>query len=383
MITKLISYAWRNIFRKKSRSIVTLTGIAIAMFLFSFIEGIQNGVSSVMENETLNRSLIVYQKSRFCPSTSNLPERYEQLIRKIPGVIDVTPTKIYVNNCRTSLDSVTFRGVPVSYINSENSDLEIISGSKDNFENTASNALIGKNLAKRRNLKPGDTFKIGDVSVIVAGIFASDIPGEDNLAYTNLNFLQQARGVNSIGKVTQFDVKLDKSDNADSIVKEIDNLFRSDEIPTNTKTHKAFINSATGDLIGLIRFSKWLGILSVVVVLALTANTIYVLMQDRIKEHAVLQTLGFSGQHLFFMVIFESLLLALVGGIIGIVAAAYFLSTSALNLSTEGVQIPFTLNYHVIIAGLSASIATGVLAGLIPAIQSAFLPIVSSLRKTT
>src|SRR5262245_47776315 len=112
MTLKLLNYVWRSVARNKSRSALTVVGIATAMFLFCFIEGLQSGVKQATEGEATKNILVVYQKSRFCPSTSNIPERYAGQIMKIPGVVSVLPVKIFVNNCRASLDSVTFRGVP-------------------------------------------------------------------------------------------------------------------------------------------------------------------------------------------------------------------------------------------------------------------------------
>ncbi len=57
-----------------------------------------------------DRTLIVFQENRFCPTTSRLPEDYAQKIKKIPGVRDVMPIQVWTNNCRASLDIVVFNG---------------------------------------------------------------------------------------------------------------------------------------------------------------------------------------------------------------------------------------------------------------------------------
>ena len=134
-------------------------------------------------------------------------------------------------------------------------------------------------------------------------------------------------------------------------------------------------------MLGLIRFTRWLGLLCVLVVLALTANTVYVMVQDRVKEHAVLQTLGFTGLHLFFMVIAESLVLSLTGGVLGVLIASAALRFGNLGLGAEGVQISFLLTPIVIVLGMLASVITGIFAGIVPAIQAAYAPIVDSLRR--
>jgi len=381
MLLKLFKYVWRSVTRQKARSVLTVVGIATAMFLFCFIEGLQSGVRQATENEATQNVLIVYQKSRFCPSTSNIPERYATQIAEIPGVKSVLPVKIFVNNCRASLDSVTFRGVPERTFTDGEREIQLVDGSIDDFAKKTDGALVGRALAERRGLKPGDRFKVGEVDVGVAGIYLSDVPGEENVAYSHLEFLQRARGVDSIGRVTQFELEIEDAEKSDEIIAKIDEMFKSDEIQTSTKSHKAFISAATGDLLGLVKFTRWLGLICVLVVLGLTANTVYVMVQDRVKEHAVLQTLGFPGYYLFGMVIGESLVLSIGGGLLGTAAAALILRYGNLGLGAEGVQIAFMLTPGVVVAGMAAAAVTGVLAGVMPAIQSAVAPIVDSLRK--
>ncbi len=381
MLLKLLHYAWRGIGRQKMRSALTVIGIAAAMFLFTFIEGLQSGVRAATENTATNNMLIVYQKSRFCPATSSLPERYAGVISKMPEVKSVLPVKIFVNNCRASLDSITFKGVPTEALKNGVKQVDIVSGSLDDFTGHTDGALVGKRLADRRGLSVGNRFKVGSVDVRVSGVFESDVPGEDNVAYSHLEFLQRAKGVDSLGRVTQFEVALKSADSAETVANRIDSNFKVDEVQTDTKTHKAHLASATGDLLNLIRFTRWLGLLCVGVVLALTANTIYVMVQDRVQEHAVLQTLGFVGHQLLFLVLVESLLLSLMGGLLGTGVATLVLKYGNLGMGAEGVQISFLVTPLVVMLGVAVSALTGFLAGLIPAIQAASAPIVDSLRK--
>ncbi|PKO20060.1 ABC transporter substrate-binding protein [candidate division BRC1 bacterium HGW-BRC1-1] len=381
MILSLVHYAWRTMTRHKLRSALTIGGIATAMFLFCFIEGLQNGVRQATENEATQNVLIVYQKSRFCPATSLLPERYVPAIQRIDGVKSVVPVKVYVNNCRASLDTVTFLGVPPELVNTIKK-IDLKSGSLGDFTGRRDAAIVGESLAARRGLKPGDRFQIGGFSVGIAGVFKSDTPGEDNVAFTHLEMLQRGKAVDSLGYVTQFEVAIDDPAKADAISEKIDEMFKSETVQTTTKSHKAFIASSTGDLMGMIRFTRFLGLLCVVLVLALTANTVFVMVQERVREHAVLQTIGFAGRHLFSMIIVESLLLALAGGIIGTAAAAAALHFGHFNLSAEGVNISFAFTPLVVAAGMAASAITGLLAGFVPALQASLISITEALRRS-
>src|SRR6187549_2849606 len=109
---KFIPLVAKQVYRSPTRTLLTLAGVGVAMFLFVAVQAMQAGVREATETTARDTTLVVYRQNRFCPATSKLPEHYGDRIAKVPGVAAVTPMKIVVNNCRTSLDVVTFRGVP-------------------------------------------------------------------------------------------------------------------------------------------------------------------------------------------------------------------------------------------------------------------------------
>src|SRR3954447_24898967 len=102
----------KQVIRHRTRTLLTIGGVAMAMFLFTAVQAMQAGVRRATQTTARDTTLVVYRQNRFCPATSRLPEYYGDRIAKLPHVADVVPMKIVVNNCRTSLDVVTFRGVP-------------------------------------------------------------------------------------------------------------------------------------------------------------------------------------------------------------------------------------------------------------------------------
>ena len=273
----------------------------------------QEGLDKLKSNRQAERTLIVFQANRFCPSTSKLPEHYAGRIAKLDGVKDVTPIQVFMNNCRASLDLVVFHGVPPEKLQTIR-DLKLESGSWEEFRRDRKSALVGRSLARRRGLKPGQTFSVGEVSVTVAGVFAADSPGEEQFLYSHLEFLQRTRGLNSVGTVTQMEVRLNDGADADSVCRQIDDLFRNGPAATDTRPKGVFEANAVGDLVELIGFARYLGFACVGLVLALVATTTVMAVQDRVREHAVLQTLGFTGSHIFGLVLAESVLVGLAGG---------------------------------------------------------------------
>jgi putative ABC transport system permease protein len=376
---RYIPYILKTLWRHRTRTLLTISGTAVAMFVFSFVGAVQEGLDRLLSEQRQDRSLIVFQANRFCPSTSKLPEDYALRIRKLPGVKDAVPIKVFMNNCRASLDVVVFNGLPAEKLRTVRS-IALQDGDWSQFERQRDAALVGRAVAQRRNLSVGQKFSIGALTVTVSGIFASPVSAEENMIYTHLEFLQRTRGLNSVGTATQMEVLLDDATDAQAACQRIDELYRSGPIATNTRTKGVFQAKAVGDLVELIGFTRYLGLASVAMVLGLVATTTVMGVQDRLREHAVLQTIGFNGWHLFAFIIGESLIVSLLGGTIGTGTALVLLQTSRLALGTEGILIAFLPSVSLAVMGLATSVLVGLLAGIAPAWQAARAEIVPALR---
>jgi putative ABC transport system permease protein len=216
--------------------------------------------------------------------------------------------------------------------------------------------------------------------VTIAGVFVSANPAEENFIYTHLEFLQRTRGLNSVGTVTQFEVRLNEGADAGALARAIDDRYRGGPVATDTRTKGVFEANAVGDLAELIHFANYLGFACVGLVLALVATTTVMAVQDRVREHAVLQTLGFTGSHIFGLVLSESLLVSLAGGLLGVGLAVAMLAWQNLAVGTEGVTIAFLPSFTVVATGLVVSAVVGLFAGMLPAWRAGRAEIVGSLR---
>ena len=126
--------------------------------------------------------------------------------------------------------------------------------------------------------------------------------------------------------------------------------------------------------------SKSLGYACGAIVLSLVSTTTVMSVQDRIKEHAVLQTLGFTGRTVFALVLSESIVLSLIGGALGIALAVITLELSSLSVSAEAVSVAFLPSLRLIGVSLAVALATGLAAGIWPAWQAARVDILTALR---
>lgn len=376
----MLAYVLKTLLRHRTRTMLTVSGAAVAMFVFCFVGSVQEGLQRLTTGVDADRCLIVFQENRFCPTSSRLPEDYARQIQDVHGVRDVIPIQVWTNNCRASLDIVVFNGAAPDQIRS-NRPLQLTAGSWENFSSRRDAAIVGRNVAQRRGLNVGDQFSIGNVSVKVTGIFSSTVPSEENLIYTSLEFLQYTRGVDAAGLVTQHEVRLTEDADPDMVASEIDKVLRSGPVATTTRRKGAFQASTLSDLVDLIGFAHWLGYACVGLVLSLVATTTVMSVQDRIKEYAVLQTIGVRPMRIMRLVLMESSLLCLVGGVSGTLLATGVLAFGGFAIGAEGATIAFRPSLSLVLTGTGISILLGLIAGITPGIQAATVPIVSALRQ--
>jgi putative ABC transport system permease protein len=356
---------------------LTLSGSAVALFVFCMVMSVQEGLEDVMQQD--QTVLVAFQKNKYCPATSHLPQDYEHHIRRLEGVVDVLPIQVLTNNCRASLDVVVFYGTIAKKVR-ERREFDLVAGSWEEFEGNQDAGLVGQTLAKRRKLKLGDKFSVGDVTVTIAGIFSSSNRSEENYVYCHLDFLQRTRGMDLVGTVTQHEVFLADSKYAQSVSQAIDRHYRAGPVETDTRPKGVFQASTLADLFQLVALSRYLGYACLALVVVLLSTTTIMSVEDRIAEHAVLQTLGFTSQRVFRMVLTECLLLGVAGGLLGTGMALIVLATSGFSLGTQAVAVAFVPSLRLVATAIVTAVAVGVAAGIAPAWRAAMAPIVPALR---
>lgn len=361
----------KQLWRHRVRSALTVAGVAVAMFLFIAVQALQQGVDQATSAAAADTTLVVYRENRFCPATSRLPESYVERIERIPGVRSAVPMKVVVNNCRASLDVITFRGVPREELEGAGgmaASWRLLDGSIAEWLRRSDSALVGETLAARRGFRVGQSFDSSGVTVTVAGIIRSSQPQDGNVAYVHLDFLQQAAGKGGgLGVVTQFSVRVDDPSRMASVAAAIDEAFRAEQEPTTTRPEKAFVAQAGADIVEIVGFTRWLGWGCLAAVLALVANAIVLSVQDRVKEHAVLQTLGYRAGLIARLIVSEGMLLGVLGGAIGAGAALALVHVGRFSLSQEGLSITIGASWALLAWGVAIAAGVGVVAGMVPA----------------
>jgi putative ABC transport system permease protein len=352
------------------------------MFLFVSVEAMRTGVRQATMVQAGDTTLVVYRENRFCPFSSRLPQFYGDRIERLAGVSSVVPMQIHVSNCRASLDVVTFRGVPRDDLRTAvTTGATIAGGSISDWQSRGDAAIVGEALAARRGIHVGDRFAAAGITVYVAGILETQHPQDRNIAWVHLPFLQEAaRRGGTGGLVTQFNVSIDDPTQLESVAAEIDLLFAHDQYPTATRPERAFVGRVARDIVELVDFAGLLAWGALASVFALIANAIILAMRDRIRDHAVLQTLGFTGALIGWMVVLEGAALGVAGGVLGAVTAYAAIELGNFSLTMEGLNVEVAGGWTAPLIGIAAAVALGLLAGIVPAARLARRDIASGFR---
>jgi putative ABC transport system permease protein len=360
--------------RHPLRTGLTVLGVACGLFLLTVVEAMHRGLERATAAVPGDDRLVVFRAGRFCPSTSRLPERYGTAIAAVPGVRAVVPVLVLVSSCATGLDVVTFRGVPEGTIGPEIAPPAALAA----WRGRGDAVLAGPALASRRGLAVGDAFEAAGMRATVAGLVISPEPQHRNVAFAHLATVQGV--ARARGSVTQFDVEVEDPARIGEIAAAIDALFAAEAEPTRTAPEKAFVAQAAGEVLGLVAFARWVGLAAAAAVLAVVANTVLIAVRSRVQELAVLAVLGYGPGAIAVLVLCEGLMLGLVGGAVGVAAAAATLHLGGFSLTAEGLSVVFAIDAGLILTALAVTVLLGLLASVVPAWQAARTPILAALR---
>jgi putative ABC transport system permease protein len=370
-LVAFLPYVARTTLRARMRSLLTLLGTTLAMTLFAFVRTVDDGVADLAKRSA-QPVLVVFQDSRFCPLTSELPVRYERDILAVPGVAAVLPTLVFINSCRSNLDLVTLHGVTTEELE-KLYELEVLDGSVADWKTRSDGALVGERLAQRRGIRTGQRVRLGEVDVHVSGIVHSNTAGVANLAFVHLDQLSLAR--KRQGAATEFLVKLDPGADPEAIAAAIDAHFHADQARTDTKSMQAFVAAAVAEVSQLVEFARWLGYLAVLVIALVVANTVFISAESRTGEMGVLETVGMTKGRLMTLIASEGIGLGLAGGVLGTGLVVTLLVLRPVTLGVEGYGIDLSPGVQTVLHSLLAALAIGILASAAPAFAVARRPL--------
>jgi putative ABC transport system permease protein len=383
---KLLPLILKNVFRKKTRSILTIASILLPLFVICIMGTMLKTLDADPSKGHGMYRLIVRHKV----SLANwLPEAYEAKLRQLPGVVEVTKANWfggkYVDYSPKNIFSRFTIGNPETLMKVFD-EVKIVEGSEKEWLGDRSGAIVGAHLMKKYGWKLGQKVPLqGDIyPVRVEPTIRAVYEGPDTTGlYMHHTMIEEALP-RVKGYVGWYWIKADSPQSVERLPKIIDAMFENSPVPTRSETEKEFQNAFVSMLGNVKAFLTFLCVLIVAVILLIAANTMAMSARERVTEIAVLRTLGFEKTTILGMILAEAVVLSLFGGLFGVaVYVAIFpgfrnmVLNSPMGFYAAGMQ----LFPSVVAVAFGVTVLVGILAGLVPAIRSAQRSIPDGLRQ--
>jgi len=378
----------KNLFRRKLRAALMIVSILIAFMIFGVLAGFYRAFTAGEDRAAADR-LITVNKINF---TQPMPIAYFNRVRAVDGVRQVTHANWfggYYQDPKNFLMTLAIE--PATYFDVYRSELDIPPEQLQAFITDRSSAVIGESMARKWGWKVGDRVPVASNiftqrsngshtwDFTIAGI----VKGKAEQVSTDFLLFQYAYfdETRSFGKDTigWLILQTNSPENNDRVAKTIDAMFANSTAETSTDTEKAF-GKAFAAQFGNIALIVFLVVAAAfVTILMIVGNTMALSIRERTREIGVLKTLGFSGPRILRMVLGESVLLALLGGLPGLAIAA--LITIALRVSLANIAPAFAVSPVIALEGIALMIALGLFTGVIPALNAMRLKIATALGR--
>jgi putative ABC transport system permease protein len=377
---KYLPLLFANLLRRKVRTFLTLGSFAVALFLFCVLVTIRTSFNQGVQAAGADRLVVTNKVSLIQP----LPKAYRDRMARIPGVQDITWANwfggVYQDEKnffpQFAVDVDTWRGMYPEFA--------IGDAEWKAFAADRTGAIIGRVTAERYGFKVGDRVPIkgaifpGDWNFTVYGIYTGTRPSDDETQFWfHWNYLNEK---NEYGKdfVGWYVVRMAPGADAAAVTKAVDDAFANSPWETRTQSEQMFMQSFVAQMGNIEFLMTVIGGVVFFTLLLVTGNTMAISVRERTGELAVLKTVGFSGRAVMLLVMAESLLVAGLGGAIGIALGKLFTLGGD---PTQGMLASFYLPPEGIAAGAAAAVTVGLLAGLLPAVAAMRLEVVEALRR--
>ncbi len=381
---KYLSLVWAQLFRSKTRTLLTLLSVVAAFLLFGMLDSVRVAFSAGGSVDGANRLIVASRLS----ITQSLPVRLQSQIEAVPGVRQVTYAMWFGGIYQDPRNFFPNFSVAPNFFDVYG-EYDVPPDQLQAFRDTRTGAAVGEALANKFGWKVGDTIPLqatifprggsNDWPLELKAVFrAKDRSnvGAENQLMMNWTYFDESNDYIK-NQVSWFTVQLSDAGQASRVAQAIDAISANSDHETKSQTESAFQQAFAKQFadIGLI-VTAIMGAVFFTLLL-LTGNTMAQAVRERIPELATLKTLGFTDGTVLVLVMVESVLLVVIGGLLGLgLASALMPGVSA---ASGGVIALPTVPVQTWLVGLGLMVGIGIVVGVLPALRAQRLKIVDAL----
>jgi putative ABC transport system permease protein len=370
-----------NLFRKKIRTALTLGSFAVALFLFGLLAIVRGAFSQGLEAAGTDRLVVINKVSIIQP----LPVSYQERLERIPGIKGVTHSNWFGGIYQDPKNFFAQMAVDDETWHSMYPEFSIPQEQWRAYMEDREGAIVGVKLAQRFGWKLGDRIPIkgtifpGNWEFNIRAIYTGKQPADDTTQFWfHYKYLEERENTYWHGLVGWYVVRVSNPDDAVHVAKEIDTTFANSPWETKTDTEKAFAASFVKQAGNISFLIMSIGAVVFFTLLLVAGNTMAIAVRERIRELAVLKAVGFSDGFVLLLVVLESMLVAAIGGGLGLMLAKLL---SLRGDPTGGLLPFFYLPAQALAVGAALALAVGLAAGIWPAYSAGRLKVVDALRR--
>ena len=381
---KYLHLVWSALFRSRTRTFLTLLSVVTAFLLFGLLDSVRTAFNASSNVAGYDRMVVASRLS----ITQMLPVRLEEQIRRVDGVDKVARAAWFGGVYRDQRNFFPNFSVGEGWFDVY-PEYVISEAHEAAFEATRNGAVVGEALARKYGWEIGDMIPMqatifptngsNDWQFKLVGTFTladEKRKGEESVLYFRWDYFNEANDFVE-DRVGWWMVTLEDPTRADAVARAIDKLSENSDHETKTQSEQAFnqsfvkqfadIGMIVTAIVGAVFFT----------LLILTGNTMVQAVRERVPELAVLKTIGFTDRSILGLVLAESVLLLVLGGLLGLGLAA--VAMPAVSAGSGGMIQLGTMPAATWGIGIALMLAMGALVGLIPAVRAMRLNIVDAL----
>jgi putative ABC transport system permease protein len=380
-LMKFFPLLFANLRRRKIRTILTIGSFGVAMFLFGILGSIHYGFRQGIDIAGADRLVVIGRTSMMQP----LPITYLPRLRRLPGVRDAAHATWFggvYQDARNFFPQFVivpedWRRMYPEYV--------VDPAQWSGFLGDRQGCVIGAKLAQRFGWAVGSRIPLkapgylggGSWDFNVRAIYRGTRQGDDETQlWLRHDYFYEKAPQYWQGIVGWYVVRVADADQALSVARAIDAEFGNSASETRTQTESAFAAGFVQQMGNIEFLLLAIGGVVFFTLLLVTGNTMAIAVRERTGELAVLKAIGFSDRFVLGLVLAESLLIAAIGGGLGL-----WLAHAVTQQDITSGLILLYLPPVALAGGAAFAIGTGMLAGLLPAIGAMRLNVASALRR--
>jgi putative ABC transport system permease protein len=380
----LLKLIFRNAFRHKLRTSLTMLGLLVAVLAFGLLQTVVDawyaGANAASTTRLITRNSI----SLVFP----LPTIYRERIRQLPGVRAVSYANwfggVYIAEKNFFPQfAVEARGYFELYP-------EFVFAPDDfrEFLRDRKGAVVGRKLADTHGFKVGDVIPIrgtifpGNWEFVVRAIYDGAESGTDTsqlfFHWDYLNETMKKTASRRANQVGIYLIGLTSADRAAEVAQAVDATFRNSLAETLTETEKAFQLGFVAMTEAIVVAIRIVSFLVIFIIMAVMANTMAMTARERVAEYATLKAVGFGPAFLAALIVGESLAIAAIGGLLGI--ACTFPVAYEFGKAMGTLFKVFEVSNETVLLQIAAVTVVGIVAAAVPSVRAARVKIAEGLR---